>query len=224
MPWHLDKCLQCNSSRESKKTSRANKGWVFGKVLAGELILFHQVHFSNAAFRQLFVISVTNGTSASSVGPKSEHQSHHNHVSVSAAQKPRYSARNTAMILVRFTTVGRCMFSSVSSSVCQNCGKGVAMTCSTGTPGCVWRRGKRRGKEEDDSNTNFSPFLHSNAALSLERWFANFPPLVVDTEWSTSTLKTTLRLLKRGDGTRHDDDVGVLSRCLIHQSKPTDSS
>ncbi|TNN41153.1 Homeobox protein six1b [Liparis tanakae] len=48
--------------------------------------------------------------------------------------KPRYSARNTARILVRFTTVGRCMFSSVSSSVCQNCGKGVAMTCSTGTP------------------------------------------------------------------------------------------
>ncbi len=58
-------------------------------------------------------------------------QTLHQHLDV---QKPRYSARNTAMILVRFTTVGRCMFSSVSSSVCQNCGKGVAMTCSTGTP------------------------------------------------------------------------------------------
>ncbi|KAG7278360.1 hypothetical protein CRUP_024605 [Coryphaenoides rupestris] len=29
--------------------------------------------------------------------------------------RPRYSARNTARILVRFSTVGRCMFSSVSS-------------------------------------------------------------------------------------------------------------
>lgn len=51
-----------------------------------------------------------------------------------SAQRPRYSATNTAMTFVRFSTVGRCMFSSVSSSVCQNCGKGVAMTCSTGTP------------------------------------------------------------------------------------------
>lgn len=64
---------------------------------------------------------------------------HHKHLSVFGVQKPRYSARNTAMILVRFTTVGRCMFSSVSSSVCQNCGKGVAMTCSTGTPVCEYR-------------------------------------------------------------------------------------
>lgn len=50
-------------------------------------------------------------------------------------QSPRYSARNTAKILVKFSTVGRCMFCSVSSRVCQNFGKGVAMTCSTGTPG-----------------------------------------------------------------------------------------
>lgn len=38
------------------------------------------------------------------------------------------------MILVRFSTVGGCMFSSVSSSVCQKEGKGVVMMCSTGTP------------------------------------------------------------------------------------------
>lgn len=49
-------------------------------------------------------------------------------------QRPRYSATNTARILVRFSTVGRCMFSSVSSSVCQNFGKGVLMRCNTGTP------------------------------------------------------------------------------------------
>lgn len=73
-------------------------------------------------------------------------------------QKPRYSARNTAMILVRFTTVGRCMFSSVSSSVCQNCGKGVAMTCSTGTPVCV-----ERGEDGDDDavDTNSVVRFHS---------------------------------------------------------------
>lgn len=57
--------------------------------------------------------------------------------------RPRYSATNTARILVRFSTVGRCMFSSVSSRVCQNFGKGVLMRCNTGTPWRVWRIGRR---------------------------------------------------------------------------------
>lgn len=58
------------------------------------------------------------------------------------------------MTFVRFSTVGRCMFSSVSSSVCQNCGKGVAMTCSTGTP--VQRHG-----DGDWASVTYSPtFIH----------------------------------------------------------------
>lgn len=65
---------------------------------------------------------------------------HCNSSSTAGVQKPRYSARNTARILVRLTAVGRCMFSSVSSNVCQNCGKGVAMTWRTGTPACVQDR------------------------------------------------------------------------------------
>lgn len=58
--------------------------------------------------------------------------------------RPRYSATNKTRILVRFNTVGRCMFSSVSSNVCQNFGKGVLMRCNTGTPWYMRRRGRKK--------------------------------------------------------------------------------
>lgn len=51
-----------------------------------------------------------------------------------SAQRCRYSATKMTRILVRFSTVGRCIFSSVSCSVCQNGGNGVEIKCSTGTP------------------------------------------------------------------------------------------
>lgn len=72
------------------------------------------------------------------------------------------------MILVRFSTVGRCMFSSVSSSVCQNCGKGVAMTCSTGTPIGAAERG---GANDDDWQRALYTYIMPYVLLSCKKCF-----------------------------------------------------
>ena len=52
--------------------------------------------------------------------------------------------------------------------------------------------------------------------ISPERWFANSPPMVIDTKRSISTVplcnshrKPALWLLKRRDGTHHVDDISV---------------
>ena len=57
---------------------------------------------------------------------------------------------------------------------------------------------------------------HREATLSPQWWFANSPPLFIHTEASSSDellcnshRKPALWLLKRRDGTRHDDDVCV---------------